>query len=68
LKLLGQQDVVETSVVPSAQLAASVGYPFGGWTPFLEVAVRWLGDARGNNLTGSLFSVGVSAGCRFDLR
>jgi hypothetical protein len=67
IKLQGQQDVKETSVVPSAQLTASVGYSLGVWTPFVEVGVRWLGDARGNNLTGSLFSVGVSAGCRFDL-
>ncbi len=67
LKVQDQQDVKETQVVPSAQLTASVGYQFGGWAPFLEAGVRWLGDARGNNLTGSLFSVGVSVGCRFDL-
>jgi hypothetical protein len=29
--------------------------------------VRWIGDAQSNNLTGSLFTVGLSAGARFDL-
>jgi hypothetical protein len=67
LKLQDHQDVREVSVVPSAQLTASVGYALGTWTPFVEAGVRWMGDAQGNNLTGSLFSVGVSAGCRFDL-
>ncbi len=67
VKLKDQPAVRELSIVPSAQLTASVGYRLSGWAPFVELGVRWVGDARGNNLTGSLFSVGASVGCRFDL-
>lgn len=67
LKLQDQQTVSEGSLVPSAQLAAGVGYDLGAAAPFVEVGVRWVGEGRGNNLTGSLFSVSLSAGCRFDL-
>ena len=67
LKVVGQQEVAEVSLVPMASAAASVGYAFGGWAPFLEAQAQWAGGPEGNNLTGSLVSVGVSVGCRFEL-
>jgi len=67
LKVQDQQQVVEDGVAPSAKISVSVGYALGRATPFLEAEVRWVGEGGGNNLAGSLFTVGVSAGCRFEL-
>jgi hypothetical protein len=63
----GQPDLSSTSWVPSAHASAAWGLPLGPGIPFAELKVGWQGEADEAPVSGSLTSLTLNVGYRFDV-
>jgi hypothetical protein len=67
VKIAGQPDLTGTEWAPTAQASVSYGVPLWMGAPFGEVQLGWQGELKEGPLRGSIKTVTVNVGYRFDV-